>query len=161
MFFLYSKFFFYCLQVFDGWELNREIVPGMHDHPLPIQERYTPFCGVGPDKIFVSSQNVALIQYRILAAGEGFKVRVSFKPNPQRMFKIVTINVLFLFIKRSKNYFRGRGWGSDLGSVGNCKQIKFYLCNCNNTVELQWLEYRWLVYHGNFELVLESLGKIP
>lgn len=71
------------LAVFDGWELNREIVPGMHDHPLPIQERYTPFCGVGPDKIFVSSQNVALIQYRILAAGEGFKVRVSFKPNPQ------------------------------------------------------------------------------
>ena len=27
-----------------------------------------------------------------------------------------------------------------------------------NTVELQWLEYRWLVYHGCFELVLESLG---
>ena len=27
------------------------------------------------------------------------------------------------------------------------------------TVELQWLEYRWLVYQGYFELVLESLGK--
>ena len=27
------------------------------------------------------------------------------------------------------------------------------------TVELQWLEHRWLVYHGYFELVLESLGK--
>ena len=26
------------------------------------------------------------------------------------------------------------------------------------TVELQWLEHRWLVYHGCFELVLESLG---
>ena len=24
------------------------------------------------------------------------------------------------------------------------------------TVELQWLEHRWLVYHGCFELVLES-----
>ena len=29
------------------------------------------------------------------------------------------------------------------------------------TVELQWLEHRWLVYHGYFELVLESLGKYP
>ena len=28
-----------------------------------------------------------------------------------------------------------------------------------DTVELQWLEHRWLVYHGCFELVLESLGK--
>ena len=25
------------------------------------------------------------------------------------------------------------------------------------TVELQWLEHRWLVYHGYFEHVLESL----
>ena len=30
-----------------------------------------------------------------------------------------------------------------------------------STVELQWLEHWWLVYHGCFELVLESLGKIP
>ena len=29
------------------------------------------------------------------------------------------------------------------------------------TVELQWLEHRWLVYHGFFELVFESLGKNP
>ena len=27
------------------------------------------------------------------------------------------------------------------------------------TIELQWLEHYWLVYHGCFELVLESLGK--
>ena len=29
-----------------------------------------------------------------------------------------------------------------------------------NTVELWWLEHEWLVYHGCFELVLESVGKI-
>ena len=28
-------------------------------------------------------------------------------------------------------------------------------------VELQWLEHCWLVYHGCFELMLESLGKNP
>ena len=28
-------------------------------------------------------------------------------------------------------------------------------------VELQWLEHRWLVYHGYFKLILESLGNNP
>ena len=32
---------------------------------------------------------------------------------------------------------------------------------CHNTVELQWLEHQLLIYHGYFELVLESLGKYP
>ena len=27
------------------------------------------------------------------------------------------------------------------------------------TVELQWFEHLWLVFHGYFELVLETLGK--
>ena len=31
----------------------------------------------------------------------------------------------------------------------------------SHTVELRWLEHWWLVYHGCFELVLESLEKIP
>ena len=30
-----------------------------------------------------------------------------------------------------------------------------------NKVEGQWLEPWWLIYHSCFELVLESLGKIP
>ena len=29
------------------------------------------------------------------------------------------------------------------------------------TVELQWLEHQWLVYHAYLEFVLESLGKHP
>ena len=28
------------------------------------------------------------------------------------------------------------------------------------TVELQWLEHRWLIYHGHFKLAVESLAKI-
>ena len=28
-----------------------------------------------------------------------------------------------------------------------------------HTVELQWPEHRWLVYHGYFEPIFESLGK--
>ena len=41
------------------------------------------------------------------------------------------------------------------------KPVKTYRLVHTNTVELQWLEHRWLVYHGYFELVLESLGKTP
>ena len=33
--------------------------------------------------------------------------------------------------------------------------------NVSHTVELQWLEHRWLVYYGCFELILESLEKNP
>ena len=29
-----------------------------------------------------------------------------------------------------------------------------------NTVEINWLQHRWLVNHGCFELLLESLEKI-
>ena len=29
-----------------------------------------------------------------------------------------------------------------------------------NTVELQWLEHRWLVYHGLFELIFDSLRNV-
>ena len=36
------------------------------------------------------------------------------------------------------------------------KQLTFYY---NNSVELQWLEHGWLLYHGYFELVLKSLTK--
>ena len=32
---------------------------------------------------------------------------------------------------------------------------------CLNTIDFQWLEHRWIVYHGYFELVLESLTKNP
>ena len=46
------------------------------------------------------------------------------------------------------------GW-----SGGAMVQSKLAVPGRPATVELQWLEHRWLVYHGCFELVLESLGK--
>ena len=37
--------------------------------------------------------------------------------------------------------------------------LKFTCAFEQATEELQWLKHGWLVYHGCFELVLESLGK--
>ena len=42
-----------------------------------------------------------------------------------------------------------------------CKMQQPRVFNKINTVELQWLEHGWFVYHGCFELVLESLGNTP
>ncbi|KAK3609961.1 hypothetical protein CHS0354_011795 [Potamilus streckersoni] len=72
------------LAVFDGWELNNQYFPGVEDHSLPMIERYRTFCGEeAPKTLYISSQNVALIQFRIPQAGEGFKVKVGFGINPQ------------------------------------------------------------------------------
>ena len=35
-----------------------------------------------------------------------------------------------------------------------------FVFSTQHTGEFQWLEHLWLVYHGFFKLVLESLGKI-
>ena len=55
------------------------------------------------------------------------------------------------------------------GKVPNdLKCIWIHLCGLvtsftreTTTVELQWLKHGWLIYHGYFELVLESPGKNP
>lgn len=71
--------------MFDGWELQGELFPGAYDHERDLAQRYTMYCGSQqPQKLFVSSQNVALIQFKIPQPGEGFKLIVNFKKNPQR-----------------------------------------------------------------------------
>ncbi|XP_052814291.1 corticotropin-releasing factor-binding protein-like isoform X2 [Mya arenaria] len=70
---------------FDGWELSQELFPSEIDHPVPFPERYQMFCseqGI-PKKVFVSSQNVAMLHYKVPEVGEGFKITVDFKHNPQ------------------------------------------------------------------------------
>ncbi|KAJ8961920.1 hypothetical protein NQ318_021539, partial [Aromia moschata] len=76
--------------VVDGWELNREFFPSPRDHPKPMNSRFTEFCGQRKIKqVFVSSQNVALIQYRMPARGTSFSFSVRFVKNPN------PCNVLF------------------------------------------------------------------
>ncbi|XP_060558622.1 corticotropin-releasing factor-binding protein-like [Ruditapes philippinarum] len=72
------------LATLDGWELQGDLFPSENDHTLSLAERYHMYCGeTRPKKIFISSQNVALIQFRLPNPGEGFKVFVNFKKNPQ------------------------------------------------------------------------------
>ncbi|XP_054725489.1 corticotropin-releasing factor-binding protein isoform X1 [Anastrepha obliqua] len=56
----------------DGWELNGEYFPGIKDHHRELEERVVEFCNnykqlprVANKKFFRSSQNAALLQYRI------------------------------------------------------------------------------------------------
>ncbi|XP_044258596.1 corticotropin-releasing factor-binding protein isoform X1 [Tribolium madens] len=74
----------------DGWELNGQFFPSPSDHPLPLNSRFTEFCGKRKVKqTFKSSQNVALIQYRMPAKGTSFGFSVRFIKNP------TPCNVLF------------------------------------------------------------------
>lgn len=60
----------------DGWELNGEYFPGIHDHHKARDDRVVEFCNnynqwppISNKKFFRSSQNAALLQYRILVRG--------------------------------------------------------------------------------------------
>ena len=72
-------------QMFDGWELNGNVFPGEHDHSMSLDERSRAQCsGLGATsfKKFMSSQNAALVSFKIPTSGQGFKIRVTYHPNP-------------------------------------------------------------------------------
>uniref|UniRef100_A0A182MMJ9 Corticotropin-releasing factor-binding protein n=1 Tax=Anopheles culicifacies TaxID=139723 RepID=A0A182MMJ9_9DIPT len=79
----------------DGWELNGQYFPGERDHDKPLELRVQEFCaeqtgGPWPVKggsasnawVFRSSQNAALVQYRIPERGS-FVLSARFHYNPK------------------------------------------------------------------------------
>lgn len=80
------------LQVFDGWILKGEKFPSSLDHPLPTSERYIDFCESGNiQKSIRSSQNVAMIFFRIHQPGNGFTITVKKNTNLFRKSAFYTI----------------------------------------------------------------------
>uniref|UniRef100_A0A8C2T6Q8 Corticotropin-releasing factor-binding protein n=1 Tax=Coturnix japonica TaxID=93934 RepID=A0A8C2T6Q8_COTJA len=70
------------LKVFDGWILKGEKFPSSLDHPLPTSQRYTDFCESGAvQRSIRSSQNVAMIFFRIHQPGNGFTITVKKSAN--------------------------------------------------------------------------------
>lgn len=83
-------FFFFCKQFVDGWELNGQYFPGVRDHELDLSQRITEFCNDNSHwplkpfrRVYRSSQNAALLQYRIPIRGS-FVASVRFVDNPAR-----------------------------------------------------------------------------
>lgn len=71
------------LSIVDGWEMNGEYFPSPQDHHLPLDERIISDCGNGRLKShFISSQNAAVVQYRVPKHGEGFSISVRYVKNP-------------------------------------------------------------------------------
>uniref|UniRef100_A0A1A8EP77 Corticotropin-releasing factor-binding protein n=1 Tax=Nothobranchius korthausae TaxID=1143690 RepID=A0A1A8EP77_9TELE len=71
------------ITVFDGWVMKGEKFPSTQDHPLPLHERYVDFCDSGSVRRSVrSSQNVAMIFFRVHSAGSSFTVTVRKHINP-------------------------------------------------------------------------------
>ena len=78
------------IQFVDGWELNGQYFPGIHDHELTLEQRVSEFCNnpLFPKKSyrkrkFISNQNAALFQYRIPVQGS-FIISVRYLHNPKR-----------------------------------------------------------------------------
>ena len=62
--------------------LKGEKFPSSQDHPLPTTERYIDFCESGLSRRTIrSSQNVAMIFFRVHEPGNGFTVTMKTEPN--------------------------------------------------------------------------------
>ncbi|XP_023678808.1 corticotropin-releasing factor-binding protein isoform X1 [Paramormyrops kingsleyae] len=71
------------IKIFDGWVLKGEKFPSSQDHPYPLYERYVDYCTTGSSRrVIRSSQNVAMIFFRIHSAGSGFTITVTKLINP-------------------------------------------------------------------------------
>ncbi|XP_068594464.1 corticotropin-releasing factor-binding protein-like [Brachionichthys hirsutus] len=71
------------IKMFDGWVLKGEKFPSRQDHQLPLHERYTDYCSsTSPGDTSRSSQNVAMIFFRIHNPDSGFTLAVNKLHNP-------------------------------------------------------------------------------
>ncbi|KAG2466902.1 AGGF1 factor, partial [Polypterus senegalus] len=71
------------IKVFDGWILKGEKFPSSQDHPLPTYERYIDYCETGSiRRVIRSSQNVAMLFFRIHTPGNGFTITIKKIINP-------------------------------------------------------------------------------
>ncbi|XP_051924538.1 corticotropin-releasing factor-binding protein-like [Hippocampus zosterae] len=71
------------IKIFDGWVLKGEKFPSTQDHPLPLHQRYTDICSSTlPSHTSRSSQNVAMVFFRIHNPDSGFTLVVKKLPNP-------------------------------------------------------------------------------
>lgn len=79
------------LKFVDGWELNGEYFPGVHDHELSLENRVEEFCDksfafkrkASLKRKFTSRQNAAVFQYKIPIQG-AFAISVRYLHNPKR-----------------------------------------------------------------------------
>ncbi|CAG07814.1 unnamed protein product [Tetraodon nigroviridis] len=70
-------------KIFDGWVLKGEKFPSRQDHPLPLHQRYTDYCSSeGAGATSRSSQNVAMVFFRVHGPGSGFTLAVKKLHNP-------------------------------------------------------------------------------
>ncbi|KAM6986592.1 corticotropin-releasing factor-binding protein [Aplochiton taeniatus] len=71
------------IKVFDGWVMKGEKFPSSQDHPLTPRERYVDYCASGAARSAArSSQNVAMLFFRVHNAGSSFTFTVRKLINP-------------------------------------------------------------------------------
>jgi Corticotropin-releasing factor binding protein (CRF-BP) len=121
----FTVFIFLLKKFVDGWELNGEYFPGIHDHELSLDHRINEFCDktfsftrkVNRKRKFISHQNAAVFQYKIPIQG-AFAITVRYHHNPKREYSIRPALILRLnwIPRRNSLQYSGRGRGAILRS---------------------------------------------
>lgn len=89
--------------MFDGWILKGEKFPSSLDHPLTTSQRYVDFCESGNNERSIrSSQNVAMIFFRIQQPGNGFTVTVKKSSNLFRKSALHTTKGAWMWGRKQK-----------------------------------------------------------
>ena len=84
----------------------------------------------------------------------GYNMAVSLhNPKNQDLSNKMALDLFYLDLLYIGSKFLGSFWKG----ISHLK-AEFHKTDLD-TVELQWLEHCWLIYHGCFEFVLKSLGK--
>lgn len=131
----------FVLQVFDGWVLKGEKFPSSNDHPLLPHERYTDYCSSSAKTLVSrSSQNVAMIFFRIHSPDSGFSLTVKQLHNPMRESCSTTGNSSFpleKFLKKVlwilRNAICNRTSSASLLTLFWRKQVEYgvlFVCTC-------------------------------
>lgn len=114
---------------FDGWEMNGHIFPSEYDHSHTIDSRVVQLCSetfpLRRRLRLSSSQNVALLQYKIQELGEGFVFKVSMDYNKDPCNVLMTEDRRLLTLTNS-----GKRRNCSLTAVlspPNFKMVQFHI----------------------------------
>lgn len=127
--------------MFDGWVLKGEKFPSRQDHQLPLHQRYTDYCSsTGPGATSRSSQNVAMIFFRIHSPDSGFTLAVKKLHNPFRESFCMILEVIWglkspkakytqaTFIQMKLNCKQKRNHEKKYGLASKSNWCRYFLC---------------------------------
>lgn len=117
-------------QMFDGWVLKGEKFPSSQDHQLPLHQRYTDYCSSPAAAASSrSSQNVAMIFFRLHSADSGFTLAVKKLHNPFRESTKAKLNLWLKSIKEEVKLLNKKAKLQNKTRIRDLHQVRVCVCD--------------------------------